>query len=97
MEPRRATWSVAGPIHDLEYADGTLHMALTTMRPQNIVSAFEHRADLYGMKSKHSKMELLFDPRYPQPRAYFNNGVEVPATTQAEYLGSQVSWKDIFS
>ena len=91
------TWSVARPTHDIEYADDTLLMALTTTQLQNILHALESQADLCGMKLNRTKTELLTDPRYSTPRIYFINGQEVPTTTQVKYLGSLIAWKDPFS
>ena len=91
------TWSVARPTHDVEYAYDTLLMALTTTQLQNVLHALEAQADLYGMKLNRSKTELLIDSRYTAPKLFFNNGKEVPTTTQVKYLGSQVSWKDPFA
>ena len=35
------TWSVARPVYDLEYADGTLRLSLTTTQLQRIITALE--------------------------------------------------------
>ena len=91
------TWSVARPTRDIEYADDTLLMALTTTQLQSILHALEVQADLYGMKLNRSTTELLTDPRYSTPKLYFINSPEIPTTTQVKYLGSQISWKDAFS
>ena len=91
------TWSVARPTHDIEYADDTLLMALTTAQLQSILHALEFEADLYGMKLNRSKTELLTDARYTTPKLYSINGQEAPTTTQVKYLGSHISWKDPFS
>ena len=75
------TWSVARPTHDIEYADDTLLMALTTTQLQNILHALEVQADLYGLKLNRSKTELLTDARYRTSKLHFINGQEVPTTT----------------
>ena len=91
------TWSVARPTHDVEYADDTLLMALTTTQLQSILNVLEVQADLYGMKLNRSKTELLTDSRYSTPKLYFINDQEVPTTTQVKYLGYHISWEDPFS
>ena len=43
------TWSVARPVYDLEYADDTLLLSLTTTQLQRILTAQESQARQYGM------------------------------------------------
>ena len=43
------TWSVLRPVYDLEYADDTLLLSLTTTQLQAILTALETKARLYGM------------------------------------------------
>ena len=43
------TWAVARPVYDLEYADDTLLLALTTRQLQRILTALESPAKKYRM------------------------------------------------
>ena len=90
------TWSVGKPIFDLEYADDTLLLALTTTQMQLMLHALEEQADLYGMSLNQTTTELLVDPRRPAPTVRFRNGTEVQTTTLAKYLGSMVAWEKAF-
>ena len=48
-------WSINRPTFDLEYADDTLLMALTTTQLQSMLQALELQASLYGMKLNHTQ------------------------------------------
>ena len=91
------TWSINRPTFDLEYADDTLLMALTTTQLQSMLQALELQAFLYGMKLNHTKTELLRNPKLATPTVYFQNGSPVPTTTQIKYLGSMISWENSFA
>ena len=56
------TWSEGYPVYDLEYADDTLLLALTTPQLQQILTALEHMANEYGMRLNKVKTELLVRP-----------------------------------
>ena len=90
------TWSVGRPVYDIEYADDTLLMGLTTTQIQAFLSSLEEQATLYGMNLNHTKTELLVDPRRVPPRIIFKDGTAVPTTTQIKYLGSMISWSKPF-
>ena len=91
------TWSVLRPVYDLEYADDTLLLSLTTTQLQSILTALEEQAELYGMFLNSTKTELLRNAKGDLGTLYFSNGSPVPTTTQVKYLGSMVSWEDSFS
>ena len=90
------TWSVSRPVYDLEYADDTLLMSLTTPQIQTILTALERQASLYGMSLNQTKTELLEDPRRTCTGVFFSNGDKVPTTPQTKYLGSMISWHKTF-
>ena len=90
------TWSVLRPVYDLEYADDTLLLSLTTTQMQSILTALEGQADLYGMHLNCTKTEMLRDPKGDHNSLYFRDGSPVPTTTQTKYLGSMISWIDPF-
>ena len=78
------TWSVGKPTYDLEYADDTLLLSMTTTQLQAFLRELEAQAILYGMKLNHTKTEILIDPRKPAPHISFSDGTPVPTTTQAK-------------
>ena len=86
------TWSAGHSIFDLEYADDTLLMSLTTPQLQSILKIIETEASLYGMTLNNSKTELLSHPDHPASPLFFLDGSRVPESEQVKYLGSQVSW-----
>ena len=90
------TWSVGKPVFDLEYADDTLLLALTTTQLQHMLHALEEQADLYGMSLNQTKTELLIDPRKAASTVRFRNGTAVQTTTLAKYLGSMIAWEKPF-
>ena len=91
------TWSVLRPVYDLEYADDTLLLSLTTTQMQSILTALEGQADLYGMHLNCTKTEMLQDPKRDHNSLYFRDGSSVVSTTtQTKYLGSMISWIDSF-
>ena len=90
------TWSVGKPTYDLEYADDTLLMSMTTTQLQAFLRELEAQAKLYGMRLNHTKTEILIDPRRPAPNISFSDGTPVPTTIQAKYLGSLISWEKSF-
>ena len=85
------TWSEGNPIYDLEYADDTLLMSLTTPQLQNFLQELEGEASLYGMSLNTTKTELLAKPDHTAT-IYFRNGEPVSTTESAKYLGLMVSW-----
>ena len=91
------TWSTMRPTFDLEYADDTLLLSLTTTQLQSFLSALESQADYYGMKLNQTKTEILVRSGSDPPNVRFSNGSLVPTTTQIKYLGSMISWENTFS
>ena len=85
------TWSEGNPIYDLEYADDTLLMSLTTPQLQNLLQELEGAASLHGMSLNTTKTELLVKPDHTET-IYFRNGEPVLTTESAKYLGTMVSW-----
>ena len=90
------TWSVGKPVYDLEYADDTLLLGLTTTQIQSFLSELETQTSLYGMRLNQTKTEILHDARKPLPQVKFLDGTLVPTTTQTKYLGTMVSWDKSF-
>ena len=90
------TWSVGKPVYDLEYADDTLLLALTTTQLQAMLQALEEQAYLYGMSLNQTKTEILADPRKSPPKVKFRSGEAVPTTTLIKYLGSMITWEKPF-
>ena len=90
------TWSEGFPVADMEYADDTLLLALTTPQLQSILSALEELAAEYGMSLNKMKTELLVRPNYSEPALRFKDGSSVPAKTVVKYLGSMISWTKPF-
>ena len=90
------TWSEGYPVYDLEYADDTLLMALTTPQLQAMLSALESVAQEYGMKLNHTKTEILEHPKSDHTALRFMDGSIVPTVTQVKYLGSRISWNHPF-
>ena len=90
------TWSVAHPHYDLEYADDTLLLALTTPQLQKFLHTVETESELYGMHLNTTKAEVLEDPRYDTRIMHFKNGCQVPVSTKVKYLGVHVSWTKPF-
>ena len=85
------TWSVGKPVYDLEYADDTVLMAVTTHQLQEMLHAVQVEASLYGLELNKEKTELLV-PDYSATTICFADGTAVPTTTSAKYLGTQISW-----
>ena len=90
------TWSEGYPIYDLEYADDTLLMALTSTQLQGMLSALESVAQEYGMNLNQSKTEILTHPTSDHTSLKFREGTAVPTTTQVKYLGARISWINSF-
>ena len=90
------TWSVGKPVYDLECADDTLLMGMTTSQIQAFLTELEQQSRLYGMQLNQTKTELLTDPRKPHPTIRFLDGTPVPTTTQIKYVGSMISWTKPF-
>ena len=86
------TWSINHPTFDVEYADDTLLIGLTTPQLEQMLRAIETDALCYGMRLNATKTELLINECCPPAEIRFVNGDIVPTTTQAKYLGSMVSW-----
>ena len=89
------TWSQGYPIYDLEYADDTLLLSLTTPQLQQILNALESIANEYGMRLNKVKTELLVRPG-DRPIIRFLDGSIVPTSEVVKYLGSLVTWKKSF-
>ena len=90
------TWSVSHSVFDLEYADDTLLLSITTGQLQQFLSALETVSSQYGMRLNQDKTELLSHPRLPNPPIYFLDGSAVKTTPQVKYLGSQITWDKSF-
>ena len=86
------TWSEGNPIYDLEYADDTVLISLTTPQLQNFLQELEGEASLYGLSLNTTKTEVLVKPDRTAT-IYFRNGEPVHTTKSAEYLGTMVSWR----
>ena len=61
------TWSVARPVYDLEYADDTLLLSLTTTQLQHILTALESQAKKYGMLPQPHQNRALGGPTQGNP------------------------------
>ena len=90
------TWSNASPTYDLEYADDTLLLALTTDQLHAFRTRLEDIAAEYGMTLNHQKTELLPHPKLPHSSLRFKDGSPVQSTPQVKYLGSLISWEKPF-
>ena len=90
------TWSVGFPTFDLEYADDTLLLGITTPQLTHILRTLEGIAAEYGMKLNQDKTELLTHPDWETPKVQFSDGTLVKTTTQVKYLGCKISWKAPF-
>ena len=86
------TWLVGKPAYDLEYADDTLLMSMTTAQLTDMLQRLETLAKLYGMNLNQTKTEILQDPKRPQDTLRFLGGTPVPTTTQVKYPGSMIGW-----
>ena len=82
------TSSTGHPVLDLEYADDTVLMTLTTPQLQNILRIIEQEASIYGMSLNNTKTELLRDPSHEWQPLFFLDGTRVPEADQVTYLGS---------
>ena len=89
-------WSNASPTYDLEYADDTLLLALTTDQLHAFRTRLEHIAAEYGMTLNHQKTELLPHPKLAHSSLRFKDGSPVQSTPQVKYLGSLISWEKPF-
>ena len=85
------TWSVGNPTYDLEYADDTLLISLTTPQLQSFLTTLEGEASRYGMSLNETKTEHLAKPG-TQGDLLFHSGEKVPKTSKAKYLGAMISW-----
>ena len=63
---------------------------------QSILSALESVAQEYGMKLNHTKTEVLEHPKSDHTALKFLDGSTVPTVTQVKYLGSRISWENLF-
>jgi len=90
------SWSVQYPTFDLEYADDTLLLALTTPQLQKYLTALEDVALEYGMHLNQQKTEVLVQQEGDNTPLTFKDGAPVPTTPQIKYLGSMISWKHPF-
>ena len=89
-------WSVSHSIYDLEYADDTLLLSITSSQLQQFLSGLEAIAAEYGMKLNQGKTEILTHPKLSTPTIHFLDGSQVKTTPQIKYLGSLVSWEKPF-
>ena len=83
------TRSVARPVYDLEYADDTLPLVLTTTPLQRILTALESQAKSYGMHLNLTKTKILVDPRRAAPSITFADGKDHFANTATETTAQQ--------
>ena len=90
------TWSEGRPIYDVEYADDTLLLALTTTQMQTFLTALEEGAAEYGMALNSTKTELLVKSQDTKSDLTFRDGTPVPTTTHIKYLGSMIAWEHPF-
>ena len=72
------TWSVNSPTFDLEYADDTLLISLTTTQMQSFLNALESQAEFYGMSLNQTKTEILIPDGMTNPLIKFRNGTLDP-------------------
>ena len=86
------TWSVGKPVYDLEYADDTLLMAVTTPQAEEILKAVQVEASVYGLELNLDKKELLAHPEDPEGFVQFADSTTVTEVNQSKYLGYLVSW-----
>ena len=81
------TWSVGHPTYDMEYADDTLPISLTTPQLQKFLTLLEEEAARYGMSLNETKTEYL-----PKPGTsgdlIFKSQDKVPKVEKVKYLGS---------
>ena len=89
-------WSVAHSAYDLEYADDTLLLSITSPQLQQCLSGLEGIASEYGMKLNRDKTEILTHPKLPPSSIYFLDSSQVKTTPQTKYLGSLISWEKPF-
>jgi len=90
------TWSEGRPVYDVEYADDTLLLALTTTQMQTFLSSLETGAAEYGMSLNSTKTELLVKNTEDTSNLIFRDGMPVPTTTHIKYLGSMIAWDQPF-
>ena len=82
------TWSIGKPVYDLEYADDTMLMSVTTSQIQEILCSLQVEATLYTETT-----EILVHPNAPDPDVRFVDGTKVNTVYCAKYLGTQVAWE----
>ena len=87
-------WSIGKPIYDLEYADDTVLMGITSAQLQEFLSVIQVEAMLYGMQLNKDKTQLLVHPDHPAITLQFTDGTPVKTTQSIGYLGTEVSWVD---
>ena len=90
------TWSEGRPVYDVEYADDTLLLALTTTQMQTFLSALEQGAAESGMSLNSTKTELLVKDQETNSNLVSRDGTQVPTTTHIKYLGSMIAWEQPF-
>ena len=90
------TWSVGHPVYDLEYADDTLLLGITSPQLQSILHTLETVAATYGLKLNQEKTELLANPKADHTALHFLDGTPVKKVHSAKYLGSMISWECTF-
>ena len=83
-------WSQGRPTYDIEYADDTLLMSLTTPQMQHFLHHLETEASRYGMSLNNTKTELLSPPFSKPQHLQFQDGTKVtkvPQVDSVKYLG----------
>ena len=86
------TWPIGKPIYDLEYADDTLLMGVTSEQTNEFLKALQVEATLYGMLLNPVKTEHLPHPQATPQTLHFANGDPVPQAEASKYLGTKVTW-----
>ena len=86
------TWPIGKPIYDLEYADDTLLMGVTSEQTNEFLKALQVEATLYGMLLNPVKTEHLPHPQATPQTLHFANGDPIPQAEASKYLGTKVTW-----
>ena len=80
-------------MYDLEYADDTLLLSLTTPQLQSMLNALEEQAAFHGMKLHYEKTEILYRPKFPPPAVRYCTGEQVKTTTQIRAKPFEVAYQ----
>ena len=86
------TWSVGKPTYDLEYADDTLLLGISTEVLEEYLRHLQVEASLYGLLFNLDKSELLVHHLHPPGPVHFADNTVVNTSTTVKYLGSQITW-----